>query len=240
MQQDSAPIRVRFTTYTLRYNESFWVHLDGLEQHWERADVDAKMDGLDSITVKTKNVNALTLEFGTGDAMFDNQETVKVEIDDDKLDGPPVKSDRSWTVHLEKKDNDWKVVEKVSDELRKRHGLQGPIDDAFMDSFLIVKPTGKAMNEQVGKWVDAEMKRAITQWRSQFRGEPRVKNDADLTDADIAAHNLILWGDPSSNAILVKIKDKLPIAWGDKEIVAGKQKFSADQHAVIWSTSRIR
>ncbi len=230
--KENTPIRVKFTTYTLRYNESFWVRVDGLEQHWERADVDARMEGFDKITVTTKNVNAFTLEFGAGDAMFDNQKSVELEVDDDKVNGPSVLSDKSWVVHLEKKEKGWKVVEKMNDDLRKRHGLQGPIDDAFMDSFLIVKPSGKASNE-VGKWVDAEMNRAITQWRSQFRGEPRVKKDTDVSDADIAEHNLILWGDPSSNAILAKIKDKLPIKWGDKEIEAGKEKFSTDNHAVI-------
>ncbi len=56
--KDVVPIRVKFTTYTLRYNESFWVRLDGLDEHWERAEIDAQMEGLDSITVKTKNVTA--------------------------------------------------------------------------------------------------------------------------------------------------------------------------------------
>ena len=39
-----------------------------------------------------------------------------------------------------------------------------------------------------------------------------MKDDTDVTDADIAEHNLVLWGDPSSNAVLAKIADKLPIA----------------------------
>ena len=43
------------------------------------------------------------------------------------------------------------------------------------------------------------MTHAIEHWRRQFRGEARVKDDADVTDADIAAHNLVLWGDPRSN-----------------------------------------
>ena len=30
------------------------------------------------------------------------------------------------------------------DGLRKKHGLQGPIDDAFMERFLFVRPTGTA------------------------------------------------------------------------------------------------
>ena len=35
------PGRIRFTTRTLRYNQMLWVTVDGLEQHWERARVDA-------------------------------------------------------------------------------------------------------------------------------------------------------------------------------------------------------
>ena len=49
--------------------------------------------------------------------------------------------------------------------LRKRHDLQGPIDDAFMDSFLMVNPTGTPMNETVGKWTKSEQAHAIQLWR---------------------------------------------------------------------------
>ncbi len=66
------------------------------------------------------------------------------------------------------------------------------------------------------------MQHAIDHWRRQFRGEARVKDDKDISDADIAAHNLVLWGDPSSNAILAKIADKLPVKW-DKDGVRARQ-----------------
>ena len=33
--RDPVPVKVRFTTWTLRYNRSFWVQVDGLEKHWE-------------------------------------------------------------------------------------------------------------------------------------------------------------------------------------------------------------
>ena len=56
-----------------------------------------------------------------------------------------------------------------------------------MDSFLMVRPTGKPLNEKVGRVGNAEMKHAIEHWRRQFRGEARVKDDKDVTDADIAA-----------------------------------------------------
>ena len=37
------PPRVRFTTWTLRYNHSYWVQVDELEHHWERARIDAEL-----------------------------------------------------------------------------------------------------------------------------------------------------------------------------------------------------
>ena len=78
----------------------------------------------------------------------------------------------------------------------------------------MVRPTGSALNDKVGKWTAAEMKHANDHWRRQFRGEARVKDDKEISGDDIAAHNLILWGDPGSNAMLGKIADKLPVKWG--------------------------
>ena len=42
---------------------------------------------------------------------------------------------------------------------------------------------------------------AISEWTHFFRGEPRVKNDRDVTAADLTGFNIVLFGDPSSNAI---------------------------------------
>ena len=96
----------------------------------------------------------------------------------------------------------------------------------------MVKPTGKAINDKVGQWTAGEMDHAVKAWRAQFRGEARVKSDADVTDADIAAHNLVLWGDPSSNKVLAKIADKLPIKWSAEGVQVGKQAFKPEGHAL--------
>ena len=102
-----------------------------------------------------------------------------------------------------------------------------------MDSFLIVRPTGKPLVESIGKWVQRELAHATNEWRRQFRGEARVKDDSDVTDSDIAAHNLILFGDPSSNKLIGRIAAKLPLAWDDKIVRIGKASFPADHHAPL-------
>ena len=57
------------------------------------------------------------------------------------------------------------------------------------------------------------MNRAISDWRSFFRGEAKVVDDRDLTREQIRNHHIILWGDPESNSVLARIKSRLPIKW---------------------------
>ena len=74
-------------------------------------------------------------------------------------------------------------------------------------------PTGTPLAPGVAQWATAEEKRAIAEWRRQFRGEAQVRDDTAVTDADIAASNLVLWGDPGSNQVLARIADRLPVRW---------------------------
>src|SRR5205085_4496233 len=56
------PDHIRFVTYTTRFHRCFWVTVDGLEQHYERAEVDARRDkAAGTIEVRTKNVSVLIL-----------------------------------------------------------------------------------------------------------------------------------------------------------------------------------
>jgi hypothetical protein len=191
--RDANPTKLRFTTFTLTYNQMKWVTVDALEHHWERARVDT-----DGNTVTTSNVAALTLARNDKRFMIDGQ----------------LVQPKSWPAHFRKVDGKWTAV--AADHLaglHKIHGLQGPIDDAFLDSFLFVTPTGTPAARAVAPWVASEEKRAIAEWHRQFRGDAQVRNDREVTDADIAANNLVLWGDPGSNKILARIADKLPRRW---------------------------
>jgi len=228
------PPVVRFTTWSLRYNRSYWVSIEGMQEHWERSRVDAQISGKSLVTVETKGVTALTLDMPSGYCPLDTTTKPKIVIDKQELSGPGVETDKSWKVHLQKKGDKWAVVASHDSEgLRKHHGLQGPIDDAFLDRFIMVKPTGKPMNDKTGAWVTHEMGHAIDHWRKQYRGEAMLKNDDAISDADIASSNLILWGDPSSNKVLAKIADKLPIGWNSQGIKVGAKEVSSGDHVVL-------
>jgi hypothetical protein len=101
-----------------------------------------------------------------------------------------------------------------------------------MDSFIFVRPTGKAANEKAGAWATAEMDRGVREWRRQFRGDVRMKDDTAVTEEDMRSANLILWGDPASNALMAKVAPQLPITWDAGNIQAGEKSFPAADHAL--------
>jgi hypothetical protein len=223
---------LEFSTFTLRYNRLQWLTIDGLDEHWTRADVSASVLA-GEVMLGTTNVSDLTLSFAAGESPHDVQSPVVLTIGEQELQAPPPKSDKSWSVSAHRVRDEWRIGKRPAGELRKRHGLSGPIDDAFMDSFVFVRPTGKPMHELPGKWAAAELDRASEHWRRHFRGSARVKDDTAITPEDMAGSNLVLWGDPSSNAVLKQIADKLPIRWDEKQIDAGQKQFSSDKHALI-------
>lgn len=89
--------------------------------------------------------------------------------------------------------------------------------------------TRQPMNDALGRWTHLEFSRFTNKWRAQFRGDARVKNDLAVTDEDIAAHNLILFGDPRSNRLLARIARQLPLRWHEKRVQLGKVAFSSAQ-----------
>jgi predicted peptidase len=226
--------KVLFTTWTLAYNRMKWLVVDGLEKHWERARVEAAIPLEGPLRVTTANVSALSFEMGPGGCPLDLQQKPAIRIDGQALTAPTPGSDRSWIVHFRKTGGQWQIAESANAPgLHKRHGLQGPIDDAFLDRFVFVTPTGRPVAPGTAAWVASEEKRAIGQWRAQFRGDARVLDDTAVTDADIASSNLVLWGDPGSNHVLARIASRLPVRWTSAGLVAGSHTYPADTHAPI-------
>ncbi|MFN7935296.1 MAG: prolyl oligopeptidase family serine peptidase [Bryobacteraceae bacterium] len=229
--RDPYPRVIKFTTFTLAYNRMKWVVIDGMAEHWERATVIAEAVNEREVKATTKGVTAFTLDFGPGGSPVvpDAKATVRIDGQAVTVSGP--ETDRSWRVHLRKNGVKWEQTASAEGKgLEKRHHLQGPVDDAFMSRFVFVLPTGEASNRGTAERIAAEQARAIVEWRRQFRGEPIVKKDTEITDEDIASANLVLWGDPSSNKLMARVMDKLPVKWTGGALTIGAKTFDAGKH----------
>ena len=240
--KERVPRQIDFTTYTLRYPSLAWVTIDGLYEHWEPGVFQAQITD-DSILIRASGIKSFSLNFKPGEFPF--RRLPDVLISSDQADGGaeasfvgsdlseyPLQTDRSWTARFEEVDGSWQQVPRHKG-LCKRPGLQGPIDDAFMGSFLFVRPTGHSLYPQVRRWADAELERAVEHWRRHFRGHVRIKDDAEVTEEDIQSHHLILWGDPDANSIWSRIRSDLPIQLTDGRWTVGDRSYDARQHAPV-------
>ena len=104
--------------------------------------MDASVEGDHTVKASTSNVSAVSFEMGPGAEVLNPAVKAVAVLDGQSLTVPGGLSDGSWSVHFRKTGSKWAVAEDDSKTLRKRHDLQGPIDDAFMDGFLMVRPTG--------------------------------------------------------------------------------------------------
>jgi predicted esterase len=229
------PQRVRFVTYTLKYNSCNWVSIHGLEKHYERALVEAELQE-NGYTIKTANVRALEIDLPSGST----RKKLDVVIDDQRLEVRPyLTPSSSLHVYLEKKAGKWMDIlpERLATDqvrhLRKASNKQGPIDDAFTEAFLCVRGTGKAWNEAPQQFANESLERFAVEWSKYFRGELPIKNDEDVSPEDLTSKNLILFGDPSSNSLIAQVVDALPLQWTKEDIQVGATKVSAANHLPV-------
>jgi dienelactone hydrolase len=171
-----APDHIRFVTYTTRYNRCHWITVEALENHFERAEVEARREG-GRVVVTTKNVARLKVDH-VGEVVIDGK----------------------------------RHVAGLAGELAgKKHGLQGPIDDAFLNEFLCVRPSGPP---------DPELEKFSRAWAKYMRGDVPVKDEALVTNADMR-RTLVLFGEPANNRVLARLAPHMPIVWAKNVIQMG-------------------
>lgn len=224
------PDQLRFVTYTLIYPQMGVLRITSMEKQWERAEIEATRDQQNRLVMRTKNVGSFIVTVPT-----EKGPTPETTVDGTSFPTPRTNETTSFV----KVNGSWKLIKEAAEiasllgEPRKRPGLCGPVDHAFMSKFIMVRPTGKPLNEAVDVWAKSEFEHAGEFWRRVFRGDAPAKEDTEITADDIANSNLILWGDPSSNAVLHKILDKLPLKWDAKTIELGGVKYDAASHVPI-------
>jgi dienelactone hydrolase len=222
---------LRFSTHTLKYNTCEWLTIEEQIEPYHESVVEARVDDdTGRLVVKTTNVALLRLDRDVAD---------EVELDGIRL---PLRSAAEGllpNVLYEGGPDSWSVVGYQASlgfprnaDLRKRHNLQGPIDDAFMQPFVCVRGTGVPWNAAHAEWVNWTLDRFTSEFDKWFRGRVSVINDTDVTAEIFQAKNLILFGDPGSNSVLAQVVPRLPVQWTKQSITVNGQSYDPGEHGV--------
>ena len=224
---DHVPRHLRFVTWTLKYNRCHWLEVLALKQHYERAEIVANV--ADDGSVEIDEPTNIT-QFAIHPPMLRNAKA-RLRIGGTDVEIPQ----HDAALVIAQTNGQWQCVGARSDLVSagKRPGLQGPIDDAFSAPFLCVRGTGKPWNSDVNAWASASLRRFEYEWARYMRGDLPIKNDTEVTEADVRDKHLILFGDPGSNSWIAKALPNLPVNWTPDEVCLAAEKHSATDHAPV-------
>jgi hypothetical protein len=236
------PPKVSWSTYSLRHADAYWIHLRRLRRHWEKATIEAGFnEEWSKLTVATQNITSFDIKIPADRRPATFGKSVAIVVDEQPIGVVAVKPTAIFALRCHLSEGRWSLtldptaetIAASSDELEKRPGLQGPIDDAFMDRFIIARPSGQEPSPQVQAWTQRELQHAIEHWRRQFRGEPLVKIDTEITDEDAQSANIICFGTPRSNRYLAACLPELPLAWDQESLVFRGVAYASATHVPI-------
>ncbi len=244
------PAHIRFISYSLRYHRCFDITVDGVETGYARTEVDALTSAdKKQRTLKTKNVTRLILAYPVaGQSLsLDGQlfpfgplqqprPQTRMPAFGLRRAAPPPPPPAPPQVLFEKKNGKWAMsyvtdAQLLADKtVRKRPGLQGPVSDFLMDSFICVRPTGTPQHPLANDYAKAAVDRFAKSFSKWLRGDIRIKNDTEITKEDIANNHIVVFGDAGSNGVLAQIASRLPIQWDKTGVHVGKKNFDANDH----------
>ncbi|WP_168564639.1 prolyl oligopeptidase family serine peptidase [Crateriforma spongiae] len=237
------PAKLDWTTYTLRYNRAGFLTVTGLQKHWDKSVVrtDWRTEDVDvpRLVINTDGVTAMQIDWDADSwaqirsVVGRPMQVLIAEVDDRVMPLVDESSEPGFQASLWRTGGQWKQGQPNPGVLRKSPGLQGPIDDALTEKFVMVLPSRPAKHGPVQRWIDREIRTAQRRWREIMRGEMPVVQDTDVTDDMIRDCNLICFGDYGSNTVLRKISGRLPIGWNRDRISVGDRTFDASNHVAI-------
>ena len=203
------PKEVTLISTELRHSRAYWVRIDSFERYSEPARLQARLNG-NTIGISSTNVRALTLFLSSN--LLDMSSSVRV-VQNGQL------------VYAGKPEAEVRVGSPVTSGLHKEHGLSGPLSDIFYEPFLVVYGTqGDDKQEIDAARKEAEATRTKGLRGVRFYAVP-LKSDREVTAADIEKFHLLLVGTPTSNLILSRIQNQLPIRVEGGALVAGDRRF---------------
>jgi hypothetical protein len=211
--------RVSFTSSRLTHNRAWWVRADTARVHGLEYAVRAERssDGLFRADVQNLTEFALSV---AGTSLATGGKAV-LTIDGQPLEAP-VPED-GW-VRLRHSAENWSVAgtEPATSALRKRPGVEGPIEHAFMRPFLYVYsdagPDARA--------VERAARESARRWEQRYNGKVTLVAESKLTKKDEQERNLILFGLPGSSAKLASVLSAVPARVTTTAIEVGSTSFN--------------
>lgn len=217
VKRDPFPRHVIYKTYSLRYNQAYWLRIDGIEHGLAMAAIEGDHDGV-KFAVKPDNVGAFSLLLEPRHVPADRAITV-VAGGATIYQGAP-----RPVLSFARAGAGWRAVAEspamAAADARPDHGSSGLFSRALARErphLYVYGTRGPA----AATAANLALARALGDWGHGVRAQFAVKSDAEVTPADIASLDLVLVGSARSNAIVQRLAPSLPVDDRADQLIAG-------------------
>jgi predicted esterase len=224
------PRTVRLRCAKLRHGKAYWVRVDRIAGPLLVADVEARIEGPGQVVVRTANALGITLTLAQ--PIIEQRRPVAVRIDGTKAFSGDLPA--SGVLHFDRTGG-WHATPEPSGARGrvKRLGLEGPVDEALLWPFMVVRGTTSA-DETERRVVSGAADRFAREWERRFGGTPRIVDDSAVTEADFRRYNLVLFGGAKANAVTARIADRLPIEVTEEGVSLDGKTYKGEAAGAIF------
>lgn len=188
---------MRLVTRSYRYRAAYWVRIDSLTPGTP-AEIDARRGEADAVSVETRNLDGFTLTLDRPAASV-------------TIEGKAAPVARGATLSFVKVGGAWRAGRVPAEG--KRAGAEGPMVEAVETQPIFVYGSLGASTAQ-----EMEQRRQVAREAATFRSPhlrvdfaPPVEVDSEVTEAEMAASDLVLFGTAQTNLLIARFAASLPL-----------------------------
>ncbi len=212
---------IKFTTRTLRYNKCDWISVEEQHRVYAPSLIEARQSD-EAITIKTDNVRVLQISLPVN--------ARPLSVDGQSISIEPASSN----ILVRQTGAKWTLIDSAeftkNPLLHKRHRLQGPIDDAFLDAFVCVTASEAPWSPKHEAYSRYVIDRFAGEYDKWLRARLPIQSSSAI---DLSTDkNFVLFGDPGSNPAIASVVEHLPIRWTKDRITVAGKSFSTEDHSI--------
>jgi pimeloyl-ACP methyl ester carboxylesterase len=220
-KRNAAPRQVRVRAADLRAASAYWVKVNQRGGPFEFVAVDA--EALEGNIIRVDSKNACELILTPSEKLINYSKPVTVV-----WNGKTISLANLQAKKIVLKEEDYKPP-----SLFKTPHLAGPLSDFQNTPFMIV--VGTSSNDSLMKKMIGQKAEVLkSDWKAAQKYEPRVKNDVEVTEADMKNYSLFLLGGPEDNVVSKRVFDKTPFQVKSDEILLDGRSLKA-RDAVLYA-----
>ena len=210
-ERNPYPRNIYWKANQVKYGKCHWLRMEQLERPLKTGVISANV--LQDGNLNVQLFNVLAFSFQRPRKLFPKATAMTVTVNGRQVQLNTLPDDEeSWIEVRNDPDHGWQDARLLQKNgLRKRCGLEGPVNEALQAPFMVVVGSSSSDPEINAAWL-REAKSFAAEWKRRNGKECLMVLDSQCRIEDMQKRNIILFGGERDNSVSDLVAPSMPIA----------------------------